>query len=103
MNRKSWQRLTLSILGIICAMVVWQISIDRLASVRPDSVSAFTTLTVNTQYVIAAIIIFMVTGRLIYDWKNSTASEVVTSTEKVIQEITDHTPAPKHFDEEGIP
>ena len=103
MNRKSWQRLTLSLFGILCNMLIWKISIGGLASVRADCVSAYTTLTVNTQYVNAAIIVFMVTGKIFMDWKNATASEVVTSTERVIDEIIEHTPAPKHFDDDKIP
>lgn len=83
-------------------MLIWHIAIERLSGIKPDYIAAFTTLTVNTQYVIGAIIIFMVTGKLVYDWRNETASRVLTSTERITQEITDRTPAPKHFDDDQI-
>ena len=102
MQKKSWQRLTLSIIGIVCAMVIWEISIEKLAWIPDAKTSAFTTLTVNTQYVIGAIIIFMVTGRLVYDWKNSTTSEVVTQTEQIFTKA-ERIPAPKHFDDNTLP
>lgn len=81
-------------------MLIWHLAIYRLTEMKVDYISAFTTLTVNTQYVIGAIIIFMVTGRLVYEWRNNTASEVMTSVEHIIHE--DRTPAPKHFDDGSL-
>jgi uncharacterized membrane protein len=100
MKKRSWHRLILSLFGIACAMWIWNISIEKLRDMPLATISAFTTLTVNTQYVIGAIIIFMVTGRLVYEWKNDTVSQVLTQGENLVRE--DRTPAPKHFDDDSI-
>lgn len=100
MNKKSWHRLILSLLGIALCWLTWHTAITELQKVRPETIASFTTLTVNTQYVIAAIIIFMVTGRLVYEWKMNTVSNIVEQGEQILAE--DRTPAPKHFDDGSI-
>ena len=102
MNRKSWQRMALSIFGIFCTMLIWHIAIGRLEGIKPEAIASFTTLTVNTQYVIGIIVIFMVTGKMVTDWRTGTLSQVITQSDHIIQDITERTPAPKHFDDDTI-
>jgi hypothetical protein len=103
MNRKSFQRFTLSLIGVFVILVTWSFAVGHLYHLPAAALSAFTTITVNAQYTIAAIIIFMVTGRLIYEWRMNTASTVIEKGEQLFEEKIDRTPAPKHFDDEEIP
>lgn len=91
--RKSWHRVTLSLVGIVIIASMWRWSVDHLYSLPPETFSAFTSLTTHSQYVIGAIVIFMVTGRLIYEWKlgstTEAISEAVTQTIKETKETKD--------------
>lgn len=97
MKRTPWQRLTLSLIGLIIVTTKWWAAIRILPTMDKDHVSAFVTLTNNSDYVTAAIVIFMVTGKLVYDWKMETTNQVVTRGEAIISEL--RTPASKHFDD----
>ena len=99
-KRTPWQRLALSLCGIAVIGATWHVAVQHLYSLRPEALAAFTTLTVNSQYVVGAIVIFMVTGRLVYEWKVNTASSI---SEEGKQIFADHAPAPKHYDDPSIP
>jgi len=99
-TRTPWQRLSLSLLGIVAIGSTWDVAIQHLYSLPPDALAAFTTLTVNSQYVIGSIVIFMVTGRLVYEWKMETTSAIEEKGKQILEE---HIPAPKHFDDPQIP
>ena len=99
---KSYHRILLSLIGVLVIILTWMQAIPHLYKLPPHSMASFTTITVNSQYVIGAIVIFMVTGRLIYEWRNNTASQVITQSDHIIQDITERTPAPKHFDDDTI-
>lgn len=101
-NKKSWQRLTLSLIGIALIVATWMQAVSHLYKLPTPALASFTTITVNSQYVIAAIVIFMVTGRLIYEWRVGTTSQIVETGEQITEEIIKRVPAPKHFDEEEI-
>lgn len=103
MNKRPWQRLALSLFGVICTMLIWHVAIDKLEGIKPEAIASFTTLTVNTQYVIGIIVIFMVTGKMVTDWKTGTVSQVITETNHLVHDITERTLAPKHFDDDAIP
>jgi hypothetical protein len=53
--------------------------------------AGFVTITTNTLYVTGAIVIFLVTGRMVYDWKMGTnqVQEVVSTITKVKQDISE--------------
>lgn len=94
----------LSLIGILIVHGIWMGTLTHLYHLPPASLAAFTTITVNSQYVIGAIVIFMVTGRLIYEWRNSTVSQIIETGEQIREEIIERrTPAPKQFDTEEIP
>lgn len=76
---RSWQRLALSSLGIAIIAGMWRWAVFHLYALPEHSLVAFSSLTNNAFYTISAIVIFMVTGKLVYDWKNSTASTVAES------------------------
>lgn len=103
MNKKSWHRMVLSLVGLVIILGSWMLALPHLYKLPPAALASFTTITVNAQYVVGAIVIFMVTGRLVYEWKVGTASQIVESGEQITEEIIKRTPAPKHFDEEDIP
>lgn len=98
-NKKSWQRLTLSLVGLSIIVLTWMQAVAHLYMLPPAALAAFTTITVNAQYVIGAIVIFMVTGRLIYEWKHETAAQVSERGEQIIG----RPPAPKFFDNLELP
>jgi hypothetical protein len=76
-TRTPWQRMALSLFGIVIVWLTWYHSIHKLNDCDVAKISSFTTITVNTQYAIVAIVVFMVTGKLITDWKANTAATIV--------------------------
>ena len=98
MTKRSWQRMALSLFGILLVWLTWRHAVGILRSYPEIAIASFTTLTVNTQYVIGAIVVFMVTGRLVYEWKQQTVSTIAEVGEQMFKKI-ERTPAPKHFDD----
>jgi hypothetical protein len=96
MNKKSWQRLTLSLIGIGVILATWYLAVMQLYALPAATLASFTTITVNSLYVIGSIVVFMVTGRLIYEWKMNTASTIAEGGKQIFSE---RTIAPKHFDD----
>ena len=88
MNKRSWQRLFLSLIGVALIGACWHEAVQHLYTLKPEALSAFTTITTNAFYVIAAIVIFMVTGRLIYEWKHNTAAQITQSISHAINDDT---------------
>lgn len=70
---QSWQRLTLSLLGVIVISGSWRWAVAHLYTLPTPALAAFVSITTNAFYVIGAIIIFMVTGKLVYEWKMGTS------------------------------
>ena len=99
-RRTPWQRLALSLTGIAVIGATWHVAVRHLYALKPEALAAFTTLTVNSQYVVGAIVIFMVTGRLVYEWKMNTASAIAEEGKQILAE---RVPAPKHYDDPAIP
>ena len=86
-NRTPWQRMALSLLGILIIVGMWRWSVMHLYALPVASLAAFTTLTTNAFYTISSIVVFMVTGKVIMDWKMNTQSvENVTSMAQNIKE-----------------
>ena len=85
MNTKSWQRLTLSLLGIIIILAIWRWSVAHLYTLPESSISAFAQLTSNSFYTISSIVIFMISGRMLYEWKMNTAN--INSVSSIAQDI----------------
>lgn len=94
-SRRPWQRMTLSLLGVVIIAVNWRWAVTHLYSLPEHSIAGFTSITNNAAYVIGAIVVFMVTGKIIYDWKNKTEA-VVNVTSEVRDEVS-------HIIEEGAP
>jgi hypothetical protein len=98
------QRLVISIFGISIVQLSWKWAAEHFYSLPPEAFAGFVTITTNSMYVTGAIVVFMVTGRMVYDWKMGTTQvqEVVSSVAKVREEITQRIQKPKHFDDETI-
>ncbi len=84
-ERVPWQRMVLSLIGIAIIVGMWRWNTYHLYSLPEHSITAFTSISNNASYVIAAIVIFMVTGRLVYEWKNSTATAIVEETHHLFE------------------
>jgi len=98
-QRTPWQRLALSIFGIVIITGKWWAAITMLTAVKVEHVAAYTTMTTNSDYVTGAIVIFMVSGKLVYDWSMRTGSTIAETGEQKIERVI----APKHFDPLGRP
>lgn len=63
---------------------------EHLYSLPPEALTGFVSITTNTLYITGAIVIFMVTGRLVYDWKVGTnqIQEVVSRVEEIRENLT---------------
>jgi len=96
-DRTPWQRITLSFIGIAVCLLEWRWATAHLYSLPPTSVAAFTTITVNNLYVVGALVVFFVTGRLVYEWKASTANQLVSEVSNVYDSTK--VPPPKNFDD----
>ena len=76
-DRIPWQRLFLSLTGLAIIAGMWRWATYHLYSLPEPTLVAFASITNNAFYVIAAIVVFMVTGKLVYDWKNQTATTLI--------------------------
>lgn len=94
-----WQRIILSLVGIVIVFTIWERATAHLYSLPITSVTAFTSITNNSLYVVAALVLWFVTGKLIYDWKNSTVSQVIQEAKTITEEKTERTIPPKAFDD----
>lgn len=77
----------------------------HLYTLPVPALAGFVSLTTNAFYVIGAIVIFMVTGRLIYEWKMNTQQiqNVESMAENIKEEVVNVVAKPKHFDDDTIP
>lgn len=82
-----WQRLTLSFVGIAIVIFVWWWAIRHLYVLPEHSITAFTSITNNTLYTVACLVLFFVTGKILFDWKNQTTSAVVESAQHTFDTI----------------
>lgn len=98
------QRFLISLIGIILVQLSWRWSVAHLYTLPPDALAGFVSITTNTLYITGAIVIFMVTGRLVYDWKMGTnqIQEVASKAATIKEEITERIIKPKHFDDGEI-
>lgn len=69
----SWQRLILSLTGVLIISGSWRWAVAHLYTLPVPALPGFVSITTNAFYVIGAIIIFMVTGKLVYEWKMGTS------------------------------
>lgn len=86
-DRVLWQRLGLSLMGIGIVVGMWRWAVNHLYVLPDHSIVAFTSITNNSMYVVAALVIFFVTGKLIYDWKNTTATTLSDAASHITQDI----------------
>ena len=98
------QRLVISIFGISIVQLSWKWAAGHFYSLPPEAFAGFVTITTNSMYVTGAIVVFMVTGRMVYDWKLGTnqVQQVIGMVSKIMEEIVERTPKPKSFDDETI-
>lgn len=85
----TWQRLTLSLFGICIIEVSWRWAVGHLYSLPTPALAGFVSLTTNSMYVIGSIVVFMITGRMVYEWHLGTqqVQEVTSETENEVQNI----------------
>jgi hypothetical protein len=84
------QRFLISLIGIILIQISWRWAVAHLYTLPPEALAGFVSITTNTLYITGAIVIFMVTGRLVYDWKVGTSQiqEVVSRVEEIKENLT---------------
>jgi acetyl-CoA carboxylase carboxyltransferase component len=78
--------------GIAVVQISWRWATSHLYSLPPEALAGFVSITTNTLYITGAIVIFMVTGRLVYDWKMGTSQiqEVVSRVEEIKENLTNN-------------
>lgn len=101
----TWHRLVLSIIGVLVIQLSWRWAVCHLYTLPTPALAGFVSITTNAFYVIGAIVIFMVTGKLIYEWKMGTSQiqSVLSETQDIKEEIIQRVAKPKHFDDSTIP
>lgn len=90
MHKTTWQRLVLSLIGIVTIQISWRWAVAHLYTMPEPAIAGFVSITTNSFYVIGAIVIFMVTGRLVYEWKMGTnqIQNVQSIAETISEKIT---------------
>ena len=86
----TWQRLVLSIIGVLVIEGSWRWAVCHLYTLPTPALAGFVSITTNAFYVIGAIIIFMVTGKLVYEWKMGTSQiqNVQSLAENIVENNT---------------
>jgi hypothetical protein len=104
LNKVVSQRLIVSLVGIALIQASWRWSVAHLYTLPDVALAGFVTITTNAMYVTGAIVVFMVTGRMVYDWKMGTSQvqEVVSSVARVKEEVSQYIQKPKNFDDEAV-
>ena len=94
----------LSATGIILIQISWRWAIAHLYTLPHEAYASFTSITTNSFYCIGAIVIFMVTGRLVYEWKMGTSQfqSVKDEVEDIKEEIVERVHKPKYYDSNEI-
>jgi hypothetical protein len=84
------QRFLISLIGIILVQISWRWAVAHLYTLPTEALAGFVSITTNTLYITGAIVIFMVTGKLIYDWRVGTSQiqEVVSRVEEIRENLT---------------
>jgi len=82
--------MALSLFGIVIVVLCWRWAVCHLYTLPEAALAGFVSLTTNSFYVIGSIVIFMITGRLVYEWSNRTeqASNVVSEISHEAENIT---------------
>jgi len=64
--------------------------VAHLYSMPEPAIAGFVSITTNSFYIIGAIVIFMVTGRLIYEWKmgSQQVQQVASHVEYISEKLT---------------
>lgn len=93
---QSWQRLTLSLTGVLIISGSWRWAVAHLYTLPVPALAGFVSITTNAFYVIGAIIIFMVTGKLVYEWKMGTqqVQNVVSVARNLKEDLTSNAKEP---------
>lgn len=94
-----WQRMILSVFGITIMFMIWEHATNHLYTLPVTSIAAFNSITNNTLYTVAVLVVFFVTGKVFFDWKNATVSQVIQQAQTVTEDVTEHLPKPKSFDD----
>ena len=104
MTSSTWQRMFLSIVGIFTIEGSWRWAIAHLYTLPTYAIAGFVSLTTNCFYVVGSIVIFMVTGRLIYEWRMNTSqmNEVVSEASNVVEDQVERVVKAKYFDDRTI-
>jgi len=86
----TWQRLVLSIIGVLVIEGSWRWAVCHLYTLPTPALAGFVSITTNSFYVIGAIIVFMVTGKLVYEWKMGTSQiqNVQSLAENIVESNT---------------
>lgn len=110
MTSSTWQRMFLSIVGIFTIEGSWRWAIAHLYTLPTYAIAGFVSITTNCFYVVGSIVIFMVTGRLIYEWRMNTSqlqnvmsqSNDGNEPDDEEEEEIDRAPKPKYFDDRSF-
>jgi len=94
--------MVLSLAGILLIMGSWRWAVCHLYTLPTPALAGFVSLTANAFYVVGSIVIFMVTGRLVYEWRVGTeqVQQVSSMSETIKQEITGIR-SPKDFSDDA--
>lgn len=82
-----WERVILSMGGVAALLWVWWLALQHLYALPQYALPTFQAITTNMYYAVAAVIIFAVTGHLVYDWKNQTGAQVEAVATTAVEDL----------------
>jgi len=94
-------RLALSLFGMLVLTLTWHFTIGYLYTLPVASIAGFVSITTNYFYTVSAIVIFMISGRMLYEWKLDTSQvqNVESQATNLVEEFKGNTPKTSVFDD----
>lgn len=79
--------MVLCLVAIGVVQITWYWAVMHLYALPIEAIAAFTSITNSSFYVNGAIVIFMISGKLVYEWKMNTAQTIAEEGKQVVQEF----------------
>jgi len=81
-----WRRFCIVLVGIVIELFVWRWAVNHLYALPTTSVGVFGSITTSTQYVIAFLVAYFVTGQVAFtNWSNVTTSTIATEIKSYLE------------------
>lgn len=84
-QRFPWTRLILCLLGQAVLYGTFCDAMRHIYALPTEKLTVFCTITVNYFYATSVLVVFAVAGKMVWDWKQTTATELVNKAETLFE------------------